>query len=143
MHKMGATERAQREIAMKDWAAREQELKSQVWKDVEDAPMDKEERERLKKEEAEEKKKKEEEAAERAKEAAQAMTEEERQAAAKAQLEEAGKQEDAEEAKLFMQAVSCVWGDDVVDAPEKKEGESYELSPAEETFRSGFLALLD
>jgi sRNA-binding protein len=69
---------------------------------MEDAPMDKEERERLKKEEAEEKKKKEEEAAERAKEAAQAMTEEERQAACRAQQEDAGKKEDAAEEKLFI-----------------------------------------
>jgi hypothetical protein len=73
---------------------------------MEDAPMDKEERERLKKEEAEEKKKKEEEAAERAKEAAQAMTEEERQAACRAQQEDAGKKEDAAEEKLFRYATA-------------------------------------
>jgi hypothetical protein len=84
LNAMGAVLRAQREIAMADWAAQVQALKDDVWRRAADAPPTKEERKKQEKEEREQKQKEEQEAAvARAEAADKAMTPVERQAAAR------------------------------------------------------------
>jgi hypothetical protein len=63
LNAMGAVLRAQREIAMADWAAQVQALKDDVWRRAADAPPTKEERKKQEKEEREQKQKEEQEAA--------------------------------------------------------------------------------
>eukprot|EP01047_Picozoa_sp_COSAG01_P009134 COSAG01_NODE_371_length_18005_cov_18.710153_2_plen_172_part_00 len=99
---MGAVLRAQREIALADWAAQVQALKDDVWWQAADAPPTKEERKKQEKEEREQKHKEEHEAAvARAEAADKAMTPEERKTAAAVQLTRQAEQEDAEEEKLL------------------------------------------